>query len=332
MSNQTENYEGIAIIGMSGRFPEAVNIQQYWENLCAGKECISFFSEETVLDMGILPELVKDPSYVRARGVISDIDCFDAEYFGVTPRDAEITDPQQHLFMECAWEAMESAGYSPDSSNGPVGIFAGSSLSNYLFLIHTSPELVGLVGSFQIEIGNDKDFLAPRTSYKLNLTGPSLSVNTACSTSLVAVTLACQSLLGHQCDMALAGGVALGSIPQRTGYTYKPGGILSPDGHCRAFDAKARGTVGGNGLGVVLLKRLEDAVAAGDPVIAVIRGFAINNDGAMKVGFTAPSADGQAAVICEALANAAVDPETVSYVEAHGTGTILGDPIEVEAL
>ena len=323
--------EGIAIIGAAGRFPRAKNVEEFWQNLCNGVNCISFFPEEEALQAGVKPELLKNPNYVRARGILGNMAMFDAEFFGFNPREADITDPQQRHFMECAWEALENAGHDPNTFEGPIGVYAGSSLSNYFFLLMAFPELMESIGNFQVEIGNDKDFLATRTSYKLNLSGPSVSVNTACSTSLVAVSLACQALENHQCDMALAGGVSI-TIPQYSGYLYHQGGILSPDGHCRAFDAKAQGTVGGNGVGVVVLKRLEDALEEGDEVMAVIKGFAINNDGGQKVGFTAPSVEGQAAVISEALANAGVSPETVTYVEAHGTGTQLGDPIEVAAL
>ncbi len=323
--------DGIAIIGAAGRFPGARNLEEFWRNLCNGVNCISLFSEDEALQAGVKPEIVRNPNYVKARGILSDMAWFDAEFFGFSPREADITDPQQRHFMECAWEALENAGYDPATFGGPIGMYAGSSLSNYLFLLTAMPDLVESMGNFQIEIGNDKDFLATRTSYKLNLSGPSVNVNTACSTSLVAVCLACQSLENHQCDLALAGGVSI-TIPQYSGYMYHQGGILSPDGHCRAYDAKAQGTVGGTGAGVVVLKRAEEAVEDGDEVIAVIKGYAINNDGGQKVGFTAPSVEGQAAVISEALANAGVSAETVTYVEGHGTGTQLGDPIEVAAL
>jgi len=331
MIEQNDIPEAIAIIGMAGRFPAAKNVEEYWQNLCAGRECVSFFSEQELADSGISEETLANPAYVRAAGVLEGITLFDAEFFGFSPREAEITDPQQRLFLECAWEAIESAGYCPDSYKGPIGVFAGSSLSNHLFMLRSSPEIMDLVGGYQIEIGNDKDYLSTRTSYKLNLSGPSINVNTACSSSLVAVSMACHSLLHHQCDVALAGGVSI-NLPQKIGYMYRKGGIHSPDGHCRAFDEKAQGIVGGSGVGVVALKRLEDAFADGDEIIAVIRGSAVNNDGALKVGFTAPSVQGQTAVICEAIAAAGVEPETITYVEAHGTGTSLGDPIEVEAL
>lgn len=323
--------EGIAIIGMSGRFPASKNVEEYWRNLCGGVECISFFTDQELIDSGVPQRLITNPAYVRAAGVIEGVSLFDAEFFGFSPREAEITDPQQRLFLECAWEALESSGYNPETYNGPIGVYAGASLSNYLFMLRSNLELVELIGGFQIEISNDKDFLSTRASYKLNLSGPSININTACSSSLVAVAVACQSLLHHQCDIALAGGVSI-HLPQKVGYLYEKGGIRSADGHCRAFDEKAQGVVGGSGVGVVALKRAEDAFNDGDEIIAVIKGSAVNNDGALKVGFTAPSAEGQAAVIWEAIAAAGVDPESITYVEAHGTGTSLGDPIEVEAL
>lgn len=323
--------QGIAIIGMAGRFPKAANVRQYWENLLANRECFTVFSDEEIAAAGMPAELLGHERLVRTRGVLGNVDQFDAGFFGFGPREAETTDPQQRLFIETAWEALENAGYVPETCEGPVGVFGGCSLSDYFLMLHSNPALMAKAGRTQVDIGNDLGFLTTRTAYKLNLRGPALSVNTACSTSLVSISLACQSLLTHQCDMALAGGVSV-QIPEVPRDLYQDGGIGAPDGHCRAFDADARGTVSGNGVGVVALKRLEDALAAGDNVIAVIRGYALNNDGAHKVGFTAPSAEGQAAVICEALAMAGVEAESVSYVEAHGTGTSLGDPIEVEAL
>jgi phthiocerol/phenolphthiocerol synthesis type-I polyketide synthase E len=323
--------DDVAIIGMAGRFPGAKSVRDYWDNLCAGRESLTTFSAEEMRAVGVRPSQIANPDYVPVRGAMRGIDLFDAEFFGFTPREAELTDPQQRLFMEQTWDALETAGYNPDTYGEPIGLFAGSSLSNYFFMMNAVPAIVESAGAFQLEIGNDKDFLCTRTSYKLNLSGPSVNVNTACSTSLVAITLACQSLLTHQCDMALAGGVSI-HIPEPTGYVYTKGGIMSPDGHCRAFDAGARGTVGGNGVALVVLKRLADALEDGDAIVAVIKGFALNNDGGRRVGFTAPSIDGQAAVVCEALALAGVDADTIGYVEAHGTGTSLGDPIEVEAL
>ncbi len=323
---------GIAIIGMSGRYPGAKDLREFWENLCAGVESISFFSEPQLLAAGVSPAALASGHYVPARGVLDDIEWFDAGFFGYAPREAEIMDPQHRVFLECAWEAMEDAGYDPGRDPGLIGVYAGAGLDTYL-LNNLSPqrELLEAVGFYQVLIGNDKDYLATRVSYKLNLKGPSMTVQTACSTSLVAVYQACQGLLTYQCDMALAGGVAIW-VPHRVGYLHTQGGILSPDGHCRAFDAAAQGTVVGNGVGIVVLKRLDDALADSDHIYAVIQGIACNNDGADKIGFTAPGVAGQARVIREALALADIDPATISYIEAHGTGTPLGDPIEVAAL
>ena len=302
--------DAVAVIGMAGRFPAAENIDRFWENLCAGVEAISFFSEAELAAAGISPELLRNPGYVKARGVLEDVDLFDAAFFGFTPREAQILDPQQRFFLECAWEALERAGYDPAAFAGSIGLFAGASISTYLLQFVGNHELRRTLGDFQVLLSNDKDHLATRTAYKLNLKGPCLSVQTACSTSLVAAALACQSLLGGQCDMALAGGVSIG-VPQKSGYLYQEGAIGSIDGHCRAFDAKARGTVGGSGVGVVVLKRLADALAQGDHIHAIIKGYAINNDGALKVGYTAPSEDGQAEVIATAQAIAGVAPETI---------------------
>jgi acyl transferase domain-containing protein len=320
----------IAIIGMSGRFPGAKNIDEFWQNLRDGIESISFFSEQELESLGINSTLLKAPNYVRAKAVLEDVDLFDASFFGFAPREANIMDPQQRLFLECAWEALEDAGYGSGTNAGSVGVFAGASLNTYL-LLNPSLNLESTPSSFQTLTSNDKDFLATRVSYKLNLKGPSITIQSACSTSLVAVHLACQSLLNGECDMALAGGVSI-YFPQKVGYLHQEEMIFSPDGHCRAFDAKAQGTIKGDGLGIVVLKRLVDALADGDNIYAVIKGSAINNDGSLKVGYTAPSEDGQAQVIKDALAIARVTPDTITYVEAHGTGTALGDPIEVAAL
>ncbi|MUL39087.1 type I polyketide synthase [Gloeocapsopsis dulcis] len=325
-----ESIEAIAIIGISGRFPGANGIEDFWKNLRSGVESISLFTDAELIDAGIEPELVHNPDYVKSLAVLENVDLFDASFFGFNPREAEITDPQHRLFLECAWEALENAGYDSQRCESRIGVYAGAGSNNYSSLDLNSNR-PGLASIFQKGIGNDKDFLATRVSYKLNLTGPSLTVQTACSTSLVATSLACQSLLNYQCDMALAGGVSI-HIPQKTGYLYEEGGILSPDGHCRAFDAKAMGTIIGNGVGIVVLKRLSEAIADGDNIYAVIKGSAINNDGSGKVGYTAPSVNGQADVVVEALALAGVEPETISYIEAHGTGTVLGDPIEISAL
>jgi amino acid adenylation domain-containing protein len=320
----------IAIIGMSGRFPGAATIDEFWQNIRDGVESISFFSDEELIASCTEAATLKQPNYVKASGVLSDIELFDANFFDISPREAQITDPQHRLFLECAWESLESAGYALQAGNQIIGVYAGVSMNTYLVNnLYSNSD--ALEDSYSLLIGNDKDFLPTRVSYKLNLRGPSITVQTACSTSLVAVHLACQSLLNGECDMALAGGVSI-SLPQKTGYWYQEGMINSPDGHCRAFDANAKGTVGGNGVGVVVLKRLEQALADGDPVHAVIKGSAVNNDGFLKVGYTAPSVEGQTAVISEAQAIAGIDTETISYIEAHGTGTELGDPIEITAL
>ena len=332
MSAEPEPMEPIAIVGMAGRFPGAADLRQHWDNLRRGVEAITFFSDEELAAAGVDAGLLRNPRYVRARGVLQDAELFDAVFFGLSPREAEIMDPQHRVFLEAAWQALESAGYAPGVTALNVGVYAGASLNSYLIAsLLTNPEVMMAAGGYQAMLANDKDFLATRVCYKLNLRGPGVTIQTACSTSLVAVQMACQALLARECDMALAGGVSI-NVPRVTGYLYEPGMILSPDGHCRAFDAGAQGTVAGEGVGVVVLKRLREAVADGDHVHAVIRGAAINNDGSLKVGYTAPSVDGQAAVIARAHAMAGVDPSTITYVEAHGTGTELGDPIEVAAL
>lgn len=323
--------EEIAVIGISIRFPGANNVEKFWENIRDGLESISRFSYDELRDSGVDIDLLNRPNYVMAQAIIDNIAYIDADFFAISPRESQIMDPQHRVFLECAWEALEGAGYTPPNIRQRVGVYGGVSTNSYLGNIYSNKRIVEFVDGFQIALGNDKDFLSTRVSYKLNLTGPSIAVQTACSTSLVAVHLACQSLLNYECDMALAGGASI-SLPQKSGYLYHEGGITSPDGHCRAFDAKAQGTVSGSGVGVVVLKRLKEAVADGDNIYAIVKGSAINNDGAMKVGYTAPSVQGQAAVIAEALGVASVSPETISYVEAHGTATPLGDPIEIAAL
>jgi acyl transferase domain-containing protein len=324
--------ERVAIIGMAGRFPGAGDVESFWRMLKAGTEGLSTFDDDQLRAAGVSPADLAHPGYVRAKGVLDGADEFDAGFFGISPREAEVMDPQHRLFLEAAWEALEDAGRDPATFPGRIGVFAGSSLNTYLlFNIATNPGAVDAIGRYQTLLASDKDFLPTRVSYRLNLRGPSINVQTACSTSLVAVHLACQSLLAGECDIALAGGVSV-STPLRSGYRHETGGILSSDGHCRTFDARADGTVGGNGVAIVVLRRLGDALAEGDRVDAVICGSAINNDGSTKVGYTAPSVDGQAEVITEALAVAGVEPDEVSYIEAHGTGTRLGDPIEVAAL
>lgn len=326
-----EKNTDIAIIGLSGRFPGAANIQEFWDNLCNGVESISRFTDEQVIEEGVEPELLKKPEYVKAWGVLEDVDKFDANFFGYNPREAEVLDPQQRIFLEECWKALETAGYDSERYQGKIGVYASVGMNHYMQSIKDSRGSQGLASDYQIMTSNDKDFLATRVAYKMNLEGPGLTVQTACSSSLVAVHLACQSLFNGECDMALAGGVSI-RLPQKSGYLYQEGMILSPDGHCRAFDEQAKGTIGGNGTGVVVLKRLQDAIADGDDISAVIKGTAINNDGALKIGYTAPRIDGQAKVIAEAQFKAGVEPETITYIEAHGTGTPLGDPIEIEAL
>ncbi|MEM7557155.1 MAG: polyketide synthase, partial [Cyanobacteria bacterium P01_A01_bin.84] len=325
-----EQIEGIAIIGMAGRFPGAISIESFWQNLQNGEESLSLLTNEELIDAGVSPELVNDSNYVKVGGILENIDLFDAAFFDLNPKEVEVTDPQHRLFLECAWEALENAGYDSTKCESRIGVYAGASLNNYLSFDLNNDQL-GSGKSYQKMIGNDKGFLSTRVSYKLNLTGPSITVQTACSTSLVATTLAYQSLQNYQCDIALAGGVSI-RVPQKTGYFYEPGGPLSPDGYCHAFDAKAEGTTIGNGVGVVVLKRVQDAIADGDCIYAVIKGAAINNDGSTKVGYTAPSVDGQAEAIAEAMMLADVEPETISYIEAHGSGTAMGDPIEIAAL
>ncbi|PSK92342.1 amino acid adenylation domain-containing protein [Murinocardiopsis flavida] len=327
----------IAIIGMSGRFPGADDIPTFWRNLREGVESVTPLSDRETEQHD--PRLLHHPDYVRAAAPISDIESFDAEFFDIGPEEAAVIDPQQRVFLQCAWEAFESAGYDPGAASGPAGVFAGSNISTYL-MNNVAPHLGGAsdtpfteadLRQFRMKLGNDRNYLPTRVSYKLNLNGPSVNLQTACSTSLVAVHQACQSLRSGECDMALAGGVSI-VVPQRSGYLFEDGMIRSPDGHCRAFDARAAGTLFGNGCGVVLLKRLTEAVADGDEIVAVIKGSAVNNDGADKVGFTAPSVTRQADVVEDALRDAGVDAGTVTYIEAHGTGTRLGDPIEIAAL
>ena len=329
---RSDELRGVAIIGIAGRFPWAGNLEAFWRNLADGVEALTTFSEAEILASGVPPNLLQDPNYVRKGSILDNPEWFDARFFGYSPREAEILDPQQRVFLECAWEAMEDAGYAGDAADRRVGVYAGVGMNTYLVnnLLANTAALES-VSPYQIMLANDKDFLATRVSYELNLKGPSLTVQTACSTSLVAVQLACESLLNGQCDVALAGGVAI-LFPPKSGYLYTEGMILSDDGHCRPFDADARGTRGGSGAGIVVLKRLGDALRDGDSIRAIIRGAAVNNDGSDKLGYTAPSIDGQAAAIEAAQAMAGVHPEDISYIETHGTGTVLGDPIEIAAL
>jgi len=322
----------IAVIGLALRVPGATGIHEFWANVSQGKESISFFSEAE-LERSDVEEYIKGRSkLVPAGGILGDIDRFDADFFGFNPREAEIIDPQQRMFLEYAWMALEDAGYVGESYPGLIGVYAGVGMNMYLLNnIMSNPRIVQTLGEFQTMIGNDKDFLASRIAYKLNLRGPAITLQCACSSSLVAVHQARQAILNHDCDMALAGGIAV-HVPEKTGYFYNEGGYLSPDGHCRAFDKDAQGTVFSNGIGIVVLKRLSSALVQGDHIYAVIKGSAINNDGSLKVGYTSPSEIGQADVILKALRDSTSDPAFIGYVETHGTGTVLGDPVEVAAL
>jgi acyl transferase domain-containing protein/acyl carrier protein len=321
----------IAVIGMSGRFPGARNIHRFWENLTDGVESISFFSEEELEKAGIHSGLIKNLKYIKAKGVVEGIEYFDSYFFDYSPREAEIMDPQVRIFHECAWEALEDAGYNTSTYDGAIGLYAGASPHLYWKALTMLSGKSGVMSSFDSTLKNEKDFLSLHISYKLNLKGPAISIYTACSTSLVAIHLGCRALLTGECNMSLAGGVTL-EVPIVTGYMHQEGMILSPDGHCRAFDRKANGTLGGNGAGIVVLKPLAAAEADRDHIYAVIKGSAVNNDGEQKVGFTAPGLDGQAAVLQRAFHMAEINPQSISYIEAHGTGTALGDSAEIEAL
>jgi phthiocerol/phenolphthiocerol synthesis type-I polyketide synthase E len=324
--------EPIAVVGMSVRVPGAETLEQFWANLRDGVESIRFFSDEELLAAGVSAEDLANPDYVKACGALRDVESFDADFFSFTPREAETLDPQHRIFLECAWRALEHAGCDPQRYDGRIAVYGGVGLNGYL--IHNllgHRDLLATLGGWQLSLGNDKDFAVSRVSYKLNLQGPSIAVNTACSTSLVATAMGCQSLLNYQCDMVLAGGCSV-HLPQDRGYFYHHGGTLSPDGHCRPFEAHAAGTIDGNGAAIVALKRLEDALVDGDEVYGVIRGFAVNNDGDLKVGYTAPSVEGQAEVIREAQEMAGISAADIHYVETHGTGTDLGDPVEMAAL
>src|SRR6267378_2837903 len=311
----------IAIVGMSGRFPGARNLDEIWHNLAEGVESITRFSDQEILQSGVPASYLRDPSYVRAAPVLDEPGHFDAGFFGFSPMEAKTLDPQHRLLLELAYEALEHAGHDPDRFPGRIGVFTGAALNTYFTNVGLSSRLAEEY--IPILIGNDKDFLSTRVSYKLNLKGPSITVQTACSTSMVAVHLARQSLLSEETDMALAGAVSV-RIPHRAGYFCDRGGVVSPDGHVRAFDAGANGTVFGSGGGILVLKRLADALADGDNIHAVIKGSAVNNDGSEKAGYTTPSVNGQADVTVEALANAGVDADSVTYLEAHGSGTPVG--------
>jgi acyl transferase domain-containing protein/thioesterase domain-containing protein len=332
MAEEVDQLDKIAVIGMAGRFPSASSIEEFGRNLCSGVESVSVFTDEQLLGAGVPSDLVHAPNYVKAGVLFDGTELFDAAFFGYTPREAELTDPQHRIFLENAWEAMEDAGYDPERTRQRVGVFAGASANTYLQNnLFSNPGLIHSLHYLQRLIAGENDYLSTRVSYKLNLKGPSLTIQTACSSSLVAVHVACQSLLSGECDMALAGGVSL-HVPQISGYLYEEGSTLSPDGHCRAFDASAKGMVNGSGAAVIVLKRLSDAIEDGDSIRAVICGSAINNDGASKAGYTTPSIEGPASAIAAAHALSGVSADDISYVEAMGTGTTLGDPIEVAGL
>ena len=323
----------IAVVGMGCRLPGASDLDAFWRMLRDGRDARRELSDEHLRSVGVPDDVLADPDFVKAAMLLDDIDQFDAGFFGLSPRDASLFDPQHRIWLEVCWEAFEHAGHVPESFDGRVGVFAGCGMDTYLLHnVLTNPDLVRQIGMFLIRhTGNDKDFLATRTSYQFDLRGPSINVVTACSTSLVAIHQAAASLLTGECDMALAGGVTV-LVPQDRGYLYKEGEVLSPDGACRSFDADSVGTIFGSGAGVVVLRRLQDALADGDHIHAVVAGSAVNNDGARKVSYLAPSVDGYAEVVAEALALSDVPAENVQYVEAHGTGTSVGDPIEIEAL
>jgi acyl transferase domain-containing protein len=333
VENQRTGFE-IAIVGMSGRFPGANNLNEFWENLKNGVHSIRFFTGEELLEhSNIDVELVKKANFVKAKGIIENAEYFDAFFFGYSPIEAEVLDPQVRIFSEICWEALEDAGCDPSSYKGDIGLYAGGSGNRSWEVLTILSGKNESLGSFNSEVLSDKDYLSTRIAHKLDLKGPCISLHTACSTGLVAVDLACRALLTGQCDAALAGGVSiLADSLNAGGYLYEEGLIYSPDGYCRAFDAAAKGTIFSNGAGVVLLKRLDDAVNDGDSIYAVIKGFAVNNDGLEKSSFTAPSVDGQAKVIQAALHMAEVEPESITYIETHGTATEIGDPIEIEAL
>jgi len=330
-----EQYSGadIAIVGMAAHLPGAQTVSEYWSNLRDGVESIRHLTRDDLIDAGEAPHLIDRPDYVAAAAVLDGFKAFDADFFGLGPQDAAIMDPQHRQFLEVSWEALENAGHTPEAFDGPIGVFAGCGMGSYFYFnICSNPDLVQNVGMFLLRhTGNDKDFLSTRLSHILDLKGPSVNVQTACSTSLVATHYACQSLLNGECDMALAGGVTI-ELPHARGYLYKEGEILSPDGHCHAFDHRAQGTVFGSGAGVVVLRRLEDAIRDGDHIWSVIKSSSVNNDGADKAGYLAPSVEGQAAAIADAHALGNIPADTIDYVECHGTGTYLGDPIEVAAL
>ncbi|MGF9826401.1 type I polyketide synthase [Brevibacillus agri] len=321
----------VAIIGMSGAFPGAKNLEQFFHNVKNGVESISFFSEKELEEAGVAAEAYKAKNFVNAKGHLEESDYFDNNFFGYTPNEAQYMDPQTRLLHEHTWKALEDAGYPPGTTDDAVGVYVGGRPHFRWEALSMSVGAHNGAEEFEIAHLNDKDLMSTRVSYKLHLTGPSYTLFTACSTSLVAVHVACQGVLSGECDLAVAGGVSVTS-PLKNGYVYQDGMILSSDGHCRAFDKKATGTVTGNGVGLVVLKRLKDALADGDHIYSVLKSTAVNNDGNRKVGYSAPSAEGQAAVIQKAIERSGIGAAQIHYVEAHGTGTALGDPVEIEGL
>jgi phthiocerol/phenolphthiocerol synthesis type-I polyketide synthase E len=322
----------VAITGMALTVPGARSVAEFWKNLVQGRESVAWFSPQEMESEGIPPELFRQANYVPAKGMVEGIEYFDAEFFGYTPSEADVLDPQQRLFIQHCWLALEDANCNPKQFQGRIGVFGCAGASSYLINnLLPRRELRQQVGEYRLLLANDKDFLATRVAYKFDLTGPAYTIQSGCSSSLLAVHVACQSILNGECDLALAGGVAI-SLPQKNGYLFQPEMISSPDGHCRPFDERAQGTVRGDGVGIVILKPLQHALRENDIIYAVIKGSAINNDGAHKMGFTAPSVSGQATVIREALEIADFRSSTVDFVETHGTGTMLGDPVEFAAL
>lgn len=333
MPPKTTSATDIAIIGMAGRFPGADNVQEFWENIENKVESISFFTDDDLTRAGVSPSLLANKNYIRAKGCLNNASLFDAKFFNFAEYEAKILDPQFRLLLQTAWEALEDAAYTPGSASENIGVFAGSSIagSYYINNLMSNDNIRSQSQDMALLTHNAQDFLTTMLAYKLNLTGPCITVQTACSTSLVAICTACEYLVNSKCDIALAGGASV-TTPLNSGYLYQKGMIGSSDGHCRAFDAEANGTVPGNGLGLVVLKKLDRALADHDHIHAVIKGFAINNDGNNKMGFTSPSIEGQQKVVQAALDMARIDLSQLSYIEAHATGTRLGDPIEAAAL
>lgn len=331
--NQEELFEKVAVVGMACRFPGANSPDEFWQNILQGKESITYYTKDELIEANIDSQLLDNANYILARGDIEEIDKFDASFFNYSPKEAALMDPQHRILLECAWHALEDAGYDAARYDGRIGVFAGESMNTYL-LLNLMPLLkqkIASASTLQAAIGNDKDSLTTTISYAMGLTGPAITVQSSSSTSLTAISVACQSLLNYQCDMALAGGVSIG-VPKKNGYLYQEGGIVSSDGHCKPFDDSADGFVPGNGAGIVLLKRLSEALEDNDHIYAVVSGYAINNDGNKKVSYSAPSIDAQAEVITEAQDLSGIPIESIRYIEAHGTGTKMGDPIEIAAL